>query len=128
MKCYYWLVKDACTSLTASVTASSVHELKNVCLASLVEEFHLVVTSIIVHLNLIVDTAGIRMSESRSYSSVQSSVLQQLHLLVIVVAGTCFDGTSTGTPRIGYLRSGSIGALVTRILHKECQGSGCEDW
>lgn len=128
MKGYYWLVKDASTSLTASVTASSVHELKNVCLASQVEEFHLVMTSITVHLNLIVDTAGIRMSESRSYSSVQSSVLQQLQLLGIVVAGTCFYGTSTGTSRIGYLRSGSIGGLVTRILHKECQGSDCEDW
>ena len=127
MKGYYWLVHDASTSLTASVTASSVYEFKNVCLASHVEEFHLVMTSITLHLNLRVDTVGIRISESRSHSSVQSSVLPQLQLLGIVVAGACSYGTSTGTSRIGYLRSGSIGGLVTRILHKECQGSDCED-
>ena len=114
--------------MTARVTASSVHELQNVCLALQVAEFHLVMTSITVHLDLIVDIACIRMSEYRSHSSVQSSVLQQLQLLAIVIAGTCFYGTSTGTSRHGYLRSGSIGGMVTRILHKECQGSICEDW
>ena len=112
------MVKDASTSVTASVTASSGHELKNVCLLSQVKEFHLVITTITVHLNLIVDTASIRMSESRSYRSVQSAVLQQRQLLGIVAAGTCFYGASTGTSRIGNLRSSSIGALVTDILHK----------
>ena len=47
-------------------------------------------TSITEHVKHIVDTAGIRMSESRPYSLVQPSALQQLQLLVIVAAGSCF--------------------------------------
>ena len=97
------MVKDASTWLTASVTASSVHELNNVCLASQVEEFHLLMTSITVRLNLTVDTASIRVSESRSYSSVQASVLEQLELLVLGAAGTCFNRASAGTSRISNL-------------------------
>ena len=46
-------------------------------------------TSITVYHNLIVDTAGIRISESRSYCTIQYSELQQLQLLKIVVLGTC---------------------------------------
>ena len=112
------MVKDASTSLTASLTGSSVHELKNVCLASRVVEFHLVMTSITVYLNLIVDTVSTRMPESRSYNSVESLVVQQLQMLVIVAAGNCIYGASTGTSRIANLRSRCIVALVTRILHE----------
>ena len=97
------MVKVASPWLPASVTASSVHESKNMCLASQVEQFHLLMTSITVPLNLTVDTASIRVSESRSYSSVQASVLQHLQLLVLGAAGTCFHAASTGTSRIGNL-------------------------